>query len=73
MDRPPGRRLSSRGTESRPTDLGVRVRRLMAGFWQEARIGHGPSHHFDTLLRNGAGGEFSVVGTTSSASRSPRA
>jgi hypothetical protein len=31
-------------------------------FWEGARIGHGPSNHFDALLRNGAGGAFSIYG-----------
>jgi hypothetical protein len=29
-------------------------------FWEGARMGHGPSNHFDILLRNGAGGKFAV-------------
>ncbi len=31
-------------------------------FWEGARMGHGPSNHFDVLLRNGAGGKFSITG-----------
>jgi len=31
-------------------------------FWEGARMGHGPSNHFDVLIRHGAGGKFSVVG-----------
>ncbi|HEY9421848.1 MAG TPA: copper oxidase [Thermoanaerobaculia bacterium] len=31
-------------------------------FFEGARMGHGPSNHFDVLLRNGAGGRNSVPG-----------
>ncbi|HJX27380.1 MAG TPA: copper oxidase, partial [Thermoanaerobaculia bacterium] len=31
-------------------------------FYEGAHMGHGPSNHFDILLRNGAGGKFSVTG-----------
>jgi hypothetical protein len=31
-------------------------------FWEGARMGHGPSNHFDALIRHGAGGKFSVIG-----------
>ena len=31
-------------------------------FWEGARMGHGPTNHFDILLRNGAGGAFVVPG-----------
>ncbi len=31
-------------------------------FWSGAQFGHGPSNHFDALIRHGAGGKFSVVG-----------
>jgi hypothetical protein len=31
-------------------------------FWEGARMGHGPSNHFDAVLRNGAGGKFSILG-----------
>jgi hypothetical protein len=30
--------------------------------WKGARGGHGPSNHFDVLIKNGAGGRFSVAG-----------
>jgi manganese oxidase len=30
--------------------------------WQGSRFGHGPSNHFDALLRGGAGGKFSIAG-----------
>ncbi|MEM7354290.1 MAG: copper oxidase, partial [Acidobacteriota bacterium] len=30
--------------------------------WEGARMGHGPSNHFDALLENGAGGKFGVTG-----------
>jgi hypothetical protein len=29
-------------------------------FWEGAHMGFGPSNHFDLLLRNGAGGKFSI-------------
>jgi len=31
-------------------------------FWEGAHMGHGPTNHADLLLRNGAGGAFSVTG-----------
>jgi hypothetical protein len=31
-------------------------------FWEGAHMGHGPSNHFDALIRHGAGGKFSVIG-----------
>jgi manganese oxidase len=31
-------------------------------FWEGARMGHGPTNHFDALIRYGAGGKFSAVG-----------
>ncbi len=31
-------------------------------FWEGARMGHGPTNHFDALLRNGAGGKFTITG-----------
>ena len=31
-------------------------------FWEGAHMGFGPSNHFDLLLRNGAGGKFSLNG-----------
>ncbi|MFL6196944.1 MAG: copper oxidase [Thermoanaerobaculia bacterium] len=31
-------------------------------FWEGAHMGHGPSNHFDILLRNGAGGKFLIPG-----------
>ncbi|HVR96278.1 MAG TPA: hypothetical protein VMW27_06675 [Thermoanaerobaculia bacterium] len=30
--------------------------------WEGAHMGHGPSNHFDVLIRNGAGGKFSLRG-----------
>ncbi|HEX8697166.1 MAG TPA: hypothetical protein VF746_32400 [Longimicrobium sp.] len=30
--------------------------------WKGAQFGHGPSNHFDVLLRNGAGGKFRIPG-----------
>jgi hypothetical protein len=30
--------------------------------WKGAQMGHGPSNHFDVLLKNGAGGKFHVTG-----------
>jgi hypothetical protein len=30
--------------------------------WKGAQQGHGPSNHFDVLLKNGAGGKYRVVG-----------
>jgi hypothetical protein len=31
-------------------------------FWEGAHMGHGPTNHFDVLLRNGAGGKFAIPG-----------
>ncbi|MEA2602502.1 MAG: manganese oxidase [Acidobacteriota bacterium] len=31
-------------------------------FWEGAHMGHGPSNHFDAVIRHGAGGKFSVLG-----------
>jgi hypothetical protein len=31
-------------------------------FWEGARMGHGPTNHFDVLLRYGAGGAFVIPG-----------
>jgi hypothetical protein len=31
-------------------------------FFEGARMGHGPSNHFDVLLRNGAGGKYAIPG-----------
>ncbi|HEV2854370.1 MAG TPA: copper oxidase [Thermoanaerobaculia bacterium] len=31
-------------------------------FWEGAHMGHGPTNHFDVLLRNGAGGKFIITG-----------
>jgi hypothetical protein len=31
-------------------------------FWEGAHMGHGPTNHFDVLLRNGAGGKYSILG-----------
>jgi hypothetical protein len=30
--------------------------------WEGVHMGHGPTNHADLLLRNGAGGAFSVTG-----------
>jgi len=40
----------------------TRIGRNTFSFWEGARMGHGPSNHFDSLIRHGAGGKFSVVG-----------
>jgi hypothetical protein len=40
----------------------TRLGRNGFSFWEGARMGHGPTNHFDALLRNGAGGKFSIVG-----------
>ncbi|HKI00570.1 MAG TPA: copper oxidase [Thermoanaerobaculia bacterium] len=31
-------------------------------FWEGAHMGHGPTNHFDVLLRNNAGGKFIIPG-----------
>jgi hypothetical protein len=31
-------------------------------FWEGAHMGVGPTHHFDVLVKNGAGGKFNVLG-----------
>jgi hypothetical protein len=40
----------------------TRLGRNNFSFWEGARMGHGPTNHFDALLRNGAGGKFSIAG-----------
>jgi hypothetical protein len=40
----------------------ARIGRNNFSFWDGARFGHGPTNHFDVVLRNGAGGKFHVVG-----------
>jgi hypothetical protein len=40
----------------------TQIGRNTFSFWEGARTGHGPSNHFDALLRNGAGGKFSITG-----------
>ena len=40
----------------------TRLGRNTFSFVEGARMGHGPSNHFDILLRNGAGGKFSITG-----------
>ncbi|HEX6902848.1 MAG TPA: copper oxidase [Thermoanaerobaculia bacterium] len=30
--------------------------------WEGARMGIGPTNHFDAVIRNGAGGKFSIIG-----------
>ncbi|HKI05263.1 MAG TPA: copper oxidase [Thermoanaerobaculia bacterium] len=39
-----------------------RLGRNPLSFWEGARLGHGPTNHFDVLLRNGAGGKFQIPG-----------
>jgi len=31
-------------------------------FWEGAHFGHGPTNHFDAVVRNGAGGAFHITG-----------
>jgi hypothetical protein len=40
----------------------TRIGRNNFSFWDGARFGHGPSNHFDAVLRNGAGGKFHITG-----------
>ncbi|HSR51208.1 MAG TPA: copper oxidase [Acidobacteriota bacterium] len=40
------------------TELGFNALSL----WEGAKMGHGPTNHFDALLINGAGGEFGIKG-----------
>jgi manganese oxidase len=40
----------------------TRLGRNSFSFWEGAHMGFGPSNHFDLLLRNGAGGKFSING-----------
>ncbi len=40
----------------------TRLGRNNFSFWEGARMGHGPTNHFDALIRFGAGGKFSIVG-----------
>jgi hypothetical protein len=40
----------------------TRLGRNSFSFWEGAHMGFGPSNHFDALIRNGAGGRFSILG-----------
>ncbi|HWM91603.1 MAG TPA: copper oxidase [Thermoanaerobaculia bacterium] len=40
----------------------TQIGRNSFSFWEGAHGGHGPSNHFDVLLRNQAGGAFNVTG-----------
>ena len=40
----------------------TRIGRNTMSFWEGARMGHGPSNHFDAVIRNGAGGKFAIPG-----------
>ncbi|HEV2845445.1 MAG TPA: copper oxidase, partial [Thermoanaerobaculia bacterium] len=40
----------------------TRIGRNGFSFWEGARMGHGPTNHFDAMIRFGAGGKFSVPG-----------
>lgn len=40
----------------------TRIGRNTFSFWEGARMGHGPTNHFDVLFRNGAGGKFGIAG-----------
>jgi hypothetical protein len=40
----------------------TRLGRNGFSFWEGAHMGFGPSNHFDALIRNGAGGRFSILG-----------
>ena len=40
----------------------TRIGRNSFSFWDGARFGHGPTNHFDAVLRNGAGGPFRITG-----------
>jgi manganese oxidase len=40
----------------------TRLGRNDFSFWEGARMGHGPSNHFDALIRFGPGGKFGVPG-----------
>jgi hypothetical protein len=40
----------------------TQIGRNAFSFWEGAQTGHGPSNHFDALLRNGAGGKFTITG-----------
>ena len=40
----------------------TRIGRNGFSMWEGARFGVGPTFHFDAVMRNGAGGKFSIVG-----------
>ncbi|HEX2253496.1 MAG TPA: copper oxidase [Thermoanaerobaculia bacterium] len=40
----------------------TRIGRNPLSFWEGARMGHGPTNHFDAVIRHGAGGTFGVEG-----------
>ena len=39
-----------------------KIGRNTFSLWEGAHMGHGPSNHFDAVIRNGAGGELSILG-----------
>ena len=49
--------------ECNPADIPpLRLGDNTLSLWEGARMGHGPTNHFDALLQNGAGGQFGVIG-----------
>jgi hypothetical protein len=48
----------------------TRIGRNSFSFWEGAHFGHGPTNHYDVLLRDGAGGKSGSPATTCSATRS---
>jgi len=40
----------------------TRIGRNGFSFWEGARTGHGPTNHFDAVMRFGAGGKFGITG-----------
>ena len=69
----PACRAATRATRSSPCTAtswdkepyvndSTRIGRNNFSFWEGARMGHGPTNHFDALLRNGAGGKFRING-----------
>ena len=44
------------------TGNSTQIGRDAFSFWEGAHLGHGPSNHFDAVIRHGAGGKFSVLG-----------
>ena len=59
----PGQFHNSVPGECNPVDIPPQeLGNNLLSLWEGARMGHGPTNHFDALLQNGAGGAFGIPG-----------